>query len=115
MYAAFLSSRLAADAAMDLLAGRTADLEPYARALVLEFGRMFGFAWNAKVAFDRFPRLSLGALLSPPGWRTLENILRGEIREPERQRGAPGIAVRCFELAVRRFGWPGAEYRMEAV
>lgn len=115
MYAAFLSSRLASDAAMELLAGRIADLEPYARALVSEFGRMFGFAWNAKFAFDRFPRLSLGAVLSPPGWRTLENMLCGEIREPERERGVSGIAVRCFELAVRRFGWPGVEYRLEAV
>lgn len=114
MYAAFLSSRLATDAAMDLLAGRASDLQPYARALVSEFGRMFGFAWNAKIAFDRFPRLSLGAVLSPPGWRTLENMLCGEIREPERESGVPGIAVRCFELAARRFGWPGAEYRIEA-
>ncbi len=78
MYAAFLSSRLATGAAMDLLAGRIADLEPYARALVSEFGRMFGFAWNAKIALDRFPRLSLGAVLSPPGWRTLENMLCGD-------------------------------------
>jgi geranylgeranyl reductase family protein len=114
MYAAFLSSRLATDAAMDLLAGRITDLTPYARALVSEFGRMFGFAWNAKIAFDRFPRLSLGAVLSPPGWRTLEDMLCGEIREPERARGAPGIAVRGFELAVQRLGWLGAEYRIEA-
>lgn len=114
MYAAFLSSRLATEAAMDLLAGQTVDLKPYAQALLSEFGRMFGFAWNAKIAFDRFPRLSLGAVLTPPGWRTLENMLCGEIREPERERGAPGIAVRCFELAVQRLGWPGAEYRIEA-
>ncbi len=39
---------------------------------------MFGFAWNAKIALDRFPRLSLGAVLSPPGWRTLENMLCGD-------------------------------------
>jgi geranylgeranyl reductase family protein len=114
MYAAFLSSRLATEAAMDLLAGRVADLEPYSRSLVSELGRMFGFAWNAKVALDRFPRLSLGAVLSAPGWRTLENMLCGEIREPERERGVPGIAVRGFELVVQRFGWPGAEYRIEA-
>ncbi len=114
MYAAFLSSRLATEAALDLLAGRAADLEPYARALVAEFGRMFAFAWNAKVALDRFPRLALGAVLSPPGWRTLENMLRGEIREPETERGIAGIAVRNFEVLVRRAGWPGAEYRIEA-
>jgi len=114
MYAAFLSSRLATEAALDLLAGRAADLESYARSLVSEFGRMFAFAWNAKVALDRFPRIALAAVLSPPGWRTLENMLRGEIREPERERGAAGIAVRNFEVLVRRAGWPGTEYRIEA-
>jgi flavin-dependent dehydrogenase len=114
MYAAFLSSRLATEAALDLLAGRAADLEAYARSLVSEFGRMFAFAWNAKVALDRFPRIALGAVLSPPGWRTLENMLRGEIREPERERGVAGIAVRIFEVLVRRAGWPGTEYRIEA-
>jgi geranylgeranyl reductase family protein len=111
MYAAFLSSRLATEAALELLAGRVADLEPYARSIVSEFGRTFAFAWNAKVAVDRFPRLSFAAALSPPGWRTLESMLCGEIREP---RGVAGIAVRSFEVLVRRAGWPGAEYRIEA-
>lgn len=113
MYAAFLSSRLATQAAFDLLAGRTVDLQPYARALVREFGLMFAFAWNAKVALDRFPRLSLAAVLSPPGWRTLEDIICGEIREPSGERGLAGVAVRSFERLVRRAGWPGAGYRME--
>ena len=113
MYAAFLSSRLAAEAALDLLAGRVTDLKAYAQSLVSEFGLMFGFAWNAKIALDRFPRLSLGAVLSPPGWRTLENMLRGEIREPERERGVAGLAVRGFEVLARRAQWPGAEYRIE--
>lgn len=114
MYAAFLSSRLATEAALDLLAGRVADLEPYARSLVSEFGRMFAFAWNAKLALDRFPRLAFSAMLSPAGWRTLENVLYGEIRDPERERGVVGIAVRSFEALVRRAGWPGSEYRIEA-
>jgi hypothetical protein len=101
MYAAFLSSRLATDAALELLAGRVADLESYGRSLVPELGRMFACAWNAKVALDRFPRIALGAVLSPPGWRTLENMLGGEIREPERERGVAGIAVRSFEVPPR--------------
>jgi geranylgeranyl reductase family protein len=114
MYAAFLSSRLATDAVLDLLAGRVGDLESYAQTLVSEFGRMFAFAWNAKVALDRFPRLALGAVLSRPGWRTLENMVCGEIREPERERGVAGIAVQSFEMLVQRAGWPGAGYRDEA-
>jgi geranylgeranyl reductase family protein len=111
MYAAFLSSRLATEAALDLLAGRVSDLEPYARSIVSEFGRLFAFAWNAKIAVDRFPRLALGAAVSPLGWRTLEKMLCGEIREP---RAVAGIAVRSLEVLARQAGWPGTPYRIEA-
>jgi geranylgeranyl reductase family protein len=111
MYAAFRSSRLATEAALDLLAGRAAGLEPYARSIVSEFGRTFAFALNAKMAVDRFPRLSFAAALSPPGWRTIERMLCGEIREPQ---GVAMTAARGFEALVRRAGWPGDEYRIEA-
>jgi hypothetical protein len=102
MYAAFVSSRLAAEAALNLLAGRAAGLKPYARSVVSELGRMVAFAWDAKAGLDRFPQLAVGAMLSPPGWRVLENMLRGEIREPSAERGVVGIAVRAFEA----FGLP---------
>lgn len=111
MYAAFRSSRLATEAALDLLAGRAAGLEPYARSIVSEFGRTFAFALNAKMAVDRFPRLSFVAALSPPGWRTIERMLCGEIREPQ---GVAMTTARGFEALVRRAGWPGDEYRIEA-
>jgi geranylgeranyl reductase family protein len=114
MYAAFVSSRLAAEAALNLLAGRAAGLEPYARSVVSELGRMIAFAWDAKVGLDRFPRLAVGAMLSPPGWRVLENMLRGEIREPGAEGGVAGSAVRAFEAWGRRTGWPGTPYRAEA-
>lgn len=69
-------------------------------------------AWNAKVALDRFPRLALGAVLTRPGWRTLENMVCGEIREPESERGVAGIAVQSFEMLVRGAGWePDIETR----
>jgi geranylgeranyl reductase family protein len=113
MFAAFLSSRLATDAVLGLLSGRAADLKSYTRSLMREFGLMFAFAWNAKVALDRFPRVALGSVLSAPGWRTLENMLCGEIREPAAERGVAGFAVRRFEALGRRAGWPGAEYRVE--
>ncbi len=112
MYAAFFSSRLATEAALDLLSGRVSDLEPYARSVVSELGRLFAFAWNAKIAVDHFPRLALGAAVSPLGWRTLEKMLCGELREP---RAVAGIAVRTLEMLARQAGWPGAAYRVEAV
>jgi geranylgeranyl reductase family protein len=113
IYAAFVSSRLAAEAALDLLAGRATDLRPYARSVVCELGQMFAFAWNAKVALDRFPRLAFGGLISAPGWRMVESMLRGEIREPSAERSLTGVAVRGLEALGRRSRWPGAEYRLE--
>jgi geranylgeranyl reductase family protein len=114
IYTALVSSRLASAAGLDLLAGRIADLKPYARSIVSELGPMFAFAWDAKAALDRFPRLALAALISAPGWRIVENLLRGEIREPDLERGVTRIAVRGFQAVGRQAGWPGTNYRTEA-
>ncbi len=115
IYAALLSSKLASAAALDLLAGRTTDLKPYAQSIVSELGPMLAFAWDAKAALDRFPRLTLAALISAPGWRLVENLLRGETREPDLERGITRIAVRGFQaLGRRRADWPGTNYRTEA-
>jgi geranylgeranyl reductase family protein len=114
MSAAFLSSRLATKVALDLLAGRATDLEAYPRSVVCEFGLMMGFALDAKIALDRFPRLALGALMSRPGWRMVENMLRGEIREPDVERGIAGVAVRGFQAWGRHADLPGTIYRTEA-
>jgi geranylgeranyl reductase family protein len=113
MYSAFVSSRLAARAALELLAGQTTSLESYAASLVSELALMMEFAWNAKVALDHFPRLALSALISPPGWHMVENMLRGEIREPGVERGIAGLAARGFQAWGRRAGWPGVQYRIE--
>jgi geranylgeranyl reductase family protein len=114
MYAAFVSARLAAGAAFDLLAGRATNVEDYARSLVSELGLMMGFALDTKIALDRFPRLALGALISKPGWRMVENMLLGEIREPDAERGVVGIAARGFKIWGRHAKSPGALYRTEA-
>jgi geranylgeranyl reductase family protein len=114
IYAAFLSSKLASAAALNLLAGRAADLEAYAPAVVSQLGPMTAFAWDAKAALDHFPRLALTALISPPGWRTVERMLCGEIREPDAARGVTGLAVRSLKAQGLRAKWPGTEYRIEA-
>jgi geranylgeranyl reductase family protein len=114
MYTAFVSSRLAAQAALEILAGRATTLESYASSLVSELGLMMEFAWNAKAALDRVPRLALAGLISAPGWRMVENMLRGEIREPSIERGIAGVAVRGFQAWARHAQWPGDEYRIEA-
>lgn len=113
IYAALVSSKLASAAALDLLAGHTTDLKPYAQSIVAELGLMTAFAWDAKAALDRFPRLALAALVSAPGWRIVENLLRGEIREPDLEQGATRIAIRSFQGLGRCAGWPGTSYRTE--
>src|SRR5689334_7032307 len=55
MYEAFLSARLAADAARDYLAGRAASLGPYERAVELRITPLTRAGWGARRAFERFP------------------------------------------------------------
>jgi geranylgeranyl reductase family protein len=113
IYAALVSSKLASAAALELLAGDVTDLTPYARSIVSELGMMIAFSWDAKAALDRFPRLTLAALLSPPGWRVVENLLRGETREPDVERGIARVALRSFQALGGRARWPGSNYRTE--
>ncbi|HTW40728.1 MAG TPA: geranylgeranyl reductase family protein [Solirubrobacteraceae bacterium] len=115
IYAAFLSSRLAAGAAMELLAGHATGLQGYADAVIRELGLMTAFAWDAKLALDRAPRLALAALLSKPGWHAVENMLRGRTSEPGAESGIAGIALRGFAGVGRRAGWPGGGYRTETL
>jgi geranylgeranyl reductase family protein len=113
LYAAFLSSKLASAAALDVLAGHITDFKPYAQSIVSELGLMIAFSWDAKAALDRFPRLTLAALISTPGWRIVENLLRGKIHEPDVERGATRMVVRSFQAIGRQAEWPGAKYRTE--
>jgi geranylgeranyl reductase family protein len=78
IYEALVSARFAAEAALDVLAGREADLEPYADRLARELDPLMSAGWAAKVAFDRYPRLSYGVARTPPAWRLAEHMLRGE-------------------------------------
>jgi geranylgeranyl reductase family protein len=78
IYEALVSARLAAEAALDVLAGREAGLEPYADRLARELDPLMSAGWTAKVAFDRYPRLSYGVARTRPAWRLAERMLRGE-------------------------------------
>jgi geranylgeranyl reductase family protein len=78
IYEALVSARLAAEATLDVLAGRASDLEPYASWLARELDPLASAGWAAKVAFDRYPRLSYGVARTPPAWRLAEHMLRGE-------------------------------------
>jgi geranylgeranyl reductase family protein len=88
IYEALVSARLAAEAALDVLAGRSPDLEPYAARLAEALDPLTSAGWGAKVAFDRHPRLAYALTRTPPAWRLAERMLRGDLSSP---RAATGV------------------------
>jgi geranylgeranyl reductase family protein len=113
MSAAFLSARLAAETALDFLAGRSADLQHYDHAVISEYGPMARFGLDAKRALDRLAWLVMVGVLSSPGWGVIEKIIRGELPEPEAERGLEGAAIWGLEALARLVGRPGEAYRAE--
>ena len=56
MFEGFLSGKLAAEAVLDLLAGRAEGLDPYGERLTGQLGTHLWASWGVKAALDRFPR-----------------------------------------------------------
>ena len=114
MYEAFVSSRLAADAVLDLLAGHAPSLDGYDTALSRALAPLHSASWGAKVALDRYPRLTFALGRMPVSWPVVERLLRGDIGHPgaERSRLAR-IPLRLIEVLARAAGNPGAAYRLE--
>jgi geranylgeranyl reductase family protein len=110
MYEAFVSSRLAADAARSLLEGRASTVEAYDPALRSALGRLAGASWNAKLAFDRFPRVAFALSRPPFVWPVVENILRGELQAPGAARGIARVPIRAVLGAAEALGAPGRRY-----
>lgn len=103
MYEAFVSGRLAADAALDLLAGREQTLEPYAVALDGAIGVHAAASWKAKLALDRFPRLTFALLSLPPVWQAVDALVRGDLAHPGEARGIARVPLRAV-AAIGRGG-----------
>jgi geranylgeranyl reductase family protein len=114
MYEAFVSARLAAEAALDLLAGRNDTLEPYAQQISRRLGPMAAASWDAKIAFDRFPRMTFALAGAPLVWGVVERILCGELSHPGDARGPARAPLRAIEALARAVGAPGSGYRVEA-
>jgi geranylgeranyl reductase family protein len=98
MYEAFVSARLAANASLDLLAGRADSLAPYAEGVNAELASQASASWAAKRALDRFPRLVYGFARLPPVWRFADALLRGELRSPNEAKGAARAPLRVVKL-----------------
>ena len=93
MYEAFLSSQLVAEAALDVLAGRAAGLEPYEHAVARRITPLTAAGWGAKLAFDRFPRTTYALARLPATFRVLEKLLLGELGHPGAARGLEKGAI----------------------
>ena len=110
IYEAFLSGQLAADAALDIVAGRSQDFSRYAGELRRVLAPSSASSWRAKLALERFPRLSFTLLQAPQAWRALEQLMRADATHPGAIGGPGGAALRAAELLARVAGDPGKHF-----
>jgi geranylgeranyl reductase family protein len=100
MYEAFLSADYAAEATLDFLAGRAANLEPYEPRLNAALAFQLEVSWAAKVALDRFPRALFGIGRSEYVQRGLQRLARGEL-QPDPSRRLSRVSRRALGLLGR--------------
>jgi flavin-dependent dehydrogenase len=113
MYEAFVSSRIAAECILDLLGGRASSLDPYDARLSRELGPLAAASWGAKIALDRYPRLTFTLGRAPLAWGVVTRLLRGDIASPSEQRGLARVPLKLIETLARAAGDPGSGYRIE--
>ena len=101
MYEAFVSSRLAAETALELLEGRASTLDAYALRLEASLGRTLTASWKAKYALDRFPRLVYGVARLPLVWGFTSAFLRGDLTHPGDAKGLVRAPLRLVDALGR--------------
>ena len=108
MYEAFVSARLASEAALDVLAGRAETVEPYTERLAAALGPLAGASWGAKVALDRYPRTTFALARAPLVWPVVERLVRGDISAPSEARGLARPPLKAIAALARFAGAPSA-------
>ncbi|HEY7562267.1 MAG TPA: geranylgeranyl reductase family protein [Gaiellaceae bacterium] len=111
MYEAFLSGKLASEAALAVLSGEAGGLEPYGRRLTGLLGTHLWASWGVKAALDRFPRTTFRIAKSRVVWRTVEKLVRGEIEDVAGARGLARPPLKALAALARAAGDPGGAYR----
>jgi geranylgeranyl reductase family protein len=101
MYEAFLSAQLVTEAALDVLAGRAETLEPYQEAVERRITPLTRAGWQAKRAFEHFPRTTYALARLPVTFRALEKLLQGKLSEPGEARGIELAAIRAVYAVSR--------------
>jgi flavin-dependent dehydrogenase len=105
IYEAFLSAKLATEAIL------TGDLAAYDRELRRALSSQLAAAWGAKVALDRFPRLTYAVVRTPFLWKAVESLIGGEVPSPSAMRGLRRASMRAVEAIARASGNPGKPYK----
>jgi geranylgeranyl reductase family protein len=111
MFEGFLSSRYAAEAVLDLLAGRAGSLDAYGPRLAARLATHLWASWGVKVALDRFPRSTFALASTPIVWSAVERIVRGDVADVSGIRGLARPPLKLVKLLVRAAGDPGRAYR----
>jgi geranylgeranyl reductase family protein len=110
IYEAFLSGRLVSEATLDLLAGNATGYEPYAHVVRRSLASQLAAAWGAKMALDRFPRLTYAAIRSPYVWKAVESLMGGEVPSPGAMRGIRRASLKVIAAIARASGNPGKAF-----
>ena len=101
MYECFVSSRLAASAVVDLLAGRISSLAGYEGTIEAELAPLHRASWKLKRALDRWPRASWQVARSHLLWVSIRGMLDGELPDPAKQRGLARVPLRALAILGR--------------
>jgi geranylgeranyl reductase family protein len=101
MYECFVSASLAAEAVVDLLAGRVATLAAYSVAVDQALGSLHRASWKLKLALDRWPRASWQVAKTKLLWRSVESLLLGALASPGEARGTARVPLRTLDLLGR--------------
>jgi flavin-dependent dehydrogenase len=101
MYECFVSARLATAAILDVLDGRATSLEPYGTAVDVALAPLHRASWKLKQALDRWPRASWRVARTKLLWRSVENLLLGELSAPGEQHGVARLPLRLLDALGR--------------
>jgi geranylgeranyl reductase family protein len=111
MFEGFLSAAYAAEAALDVLAGRAGGMESYSERLTARLATHLWASWGVKAALDHYPRTAFAIARTRIVWRAVEHLVRGELEDVSRVRGLARPPLKALALLARRAGDPGAAYR----
>jgi flavin-dependent dehydrogenase len=92
MYEAFVSARLAAETALELLDGRARSLDAYAARLRAALDPLTVVSWGVKRFAERWPHATVAAVGRPLVWRAVEGLVTGDLV------GATRAAARPLDL-----------------